>query len=298
MSQTPPEPAALPVVRTLSRRHVALGLIVVAALLLSALVVIRHGKMQNNTATSESLSPAPSSLMNSLAHLPLGIVNAVGVASPSGPTTPPTATGNPSLWQGSTHGVVALPVVFFYGAEFSPYAAAERWPLVVALSRFGTFGQLGLMQSSDTTAFSDLSTFTFWHSTYSSLWLDLQTVERYSSLDPTGAGYTALEKPTARQAASVAAYDTTSSTFPFLDIADHYVLVGSGFAPSVLTGLSQSQIAADLAYPTSPVTQAIVASANEITAAICSVTGQRPAAVCGARGVVAADARMSISPTG
>ena len=76
------------------------------------------------------------------------------------------------------------------------------------------------------------------------------------------------------------------------------MLVGSGFAPSVLTGLSQSQIAADLAYPTSPVTQAIVASANEITAAICSVTGQRPAAVCGARGVVAADARMSISPTG
>ena len=41
-----------------------------------------------------------------------------------------------------------LPVVFFYGAEFAPYAAAERWPLILALSRFGTFNQLGLMQSS------------------------------------------------------------------------------------------------------------------------------------------------------
>ena len=41
-----------------------------------------------------------------------------------------------------------LPVVFFYGAEFAPYAAAERWPLILALSRFGTFHRLGLMQSS------------------------------------------------------------------------------------------------------------------------------------------------------
>jgi hypothetical protein len=35
--------------------------------------------------------------------------------------------------------------VFFYGAEFAPYAGAERWPVVVALSRFGSFEQLGLM---------------------------------------------------------------------------------------------------------------------------------------------------------
>ena len=43
--------------------------------------------------------------------------------------------------------------------SFAPYAAAERWPLVVALSRFGTFTQLGEVQSSPSTAFADLATF-------------------------------------------------------------------------------------------------------------------------------------------
>src|SRR5256885_14415418 len=34
------------------------------------------------------------------------------------------------------------PEGFYYGAEFCPYCAAQRWPLVIALSRFGTFAGL------------------------------------------------------------------------------------------------------------------------------------------------------------
>ena len=82
--------------------------------------------------------------------------------------------------------------------------------------------------------------------------MDLQAVERYSSLNPTGVGYMPLQTPTARQAASVAVYDTSATTFPLLDIANHYVLVGSSFSPSVLDGLTQSQVADDLAYPRQP----------------------------------------------
>ena len=70
------------------------------------------------------------------------------------------------MWLATVNGGPPLPVVFFYGAEFAPYAAAERWPLILALSRFGTFNQLGLMQSSSTTAFANLSTFTFWKVSY------------------------------------------------------------------------------------------------------------------------------------
>jgi hypothetical protein len=228
-------------------------------------------------------------------HIPAAIIDSVGVTSPSNPITSLTATQNSSLWQASTHGVQALPVVFFYGAEFAPYAGTESWPLVVALSRFGSFAQLGLAQSSSTVAFSDLSTFTFWHDSYSSRWLSLQTVERYSSQNPTGATYTTLQTPDAHESASVSAYDSSSTTFPLLDIADRYVLVGSSFTPSVLDGLSQSGIVADLAFPTSPVTQAVVASANEITAAICSVTGNRPGPVCDAHGVVLADQKLGIT---
>jgi hypothetical protein len=235
-------------------------------------------------------------LLDSLGHVPTAIIDSVGVTSPGRPITPLTHTGNPSLWQTTTHGVSAVPVVFFYGAEFTPYAAAERWPLTMALMRFGAFGQLGLSQSNSSVVFSSISGFTFWHSTYTSAWLDLQTVERYSTLNPTGTRFSSLQRPTARQAASIAAYDTSASTFPLLDIADRYVLVGSAFTPALLVGQSQSQIAADLTYPTSPVTEAIVTGANEITAAICTVTGQRPATVCSTRGVMAADQKMKITP--
>ena len=298
MSLDAPEQVESPVVRAIPRRYVALGLIVLAIILVGALVVIRNANQANTTSDVETIAPAPSSVMTPLTHVPTATATAVGVTAPGGPITPPSATGNASLWQSpAADGAGARPVVFFYGAEFAPYAAAERWPVIVALSRFGTFSQLGLMQSSSSVAFSDTPTFTFWHVHYSSVWVDFESVERYSTLNPTGIGFMTLETPTSRQAASVAVYDTSAQSFPLLDIANHYVQVGSSFSPSVLDGLSQSQIATDLAFPDNPVTQAILASANEITAAICNVTGERPVAVCAARGVTAADTKMKIRRT-
>jgi len=298
MSLDAPDQAEPPVVRTIPRRYVALGLIVVAIILVGVLVLVRNANQTDTTSDVETITPAPSSVMTSVSQVPGATSSAVGVTSPNTTITPPSSTGNTSVWQSPANGAGAKPVVFFYGAEFAPYAAAERWPLVVALSRFGTFGQLGLMQSSSSIAFSDTASFTFWHVKYSSVWVDFQSVERYSTLNPTGIGFMSLQTPTARQAASVAVYDSSARTFPLLDIANHYVLVGSSFSPSVLDGLSQAQIAADLAFPTNPLTQAILASANEITAAICTVTGDRPTAVCSARGVAAADTTMKIHREG
>jgi hypothetical protein len=296
MSTDAHEPAAVPVVHMIPRRYVALGLIIVAIILLAVLVFIRHNAGPSQPAAVETFTPAPPSLLQSLAQVPVLASNTVGVTSINNPTMPPTSTKNPSMWTASTKHSASAPVIFFYGAEFAPYAAAERWPVLVALSRFGTFGQLGLMQSSGSDAFSGINTFTFSHVTYSSHLLDLQAVERYSVLNPTGAHYESLQKPTRRQGGAVSSYDTSSATFPLLDIANRYVLVGSSFTPSALAGLSQSQIAADLAVPQNPVAQAVLSSANEITAAICTVTGQRPGKVCGARGVLAADQKMHIEP--
>ena len=298
MSFDATEHAAVPPAaqHTIPRRYVALALVVAALVLLGALIAIRPSSPNQNPAAPETLLPAPSSLIAGVSHVPLDVINAVADSAPASPTTAPSPTNTSSVWQASSHGVVGLPVVFFYGAEFSPYAAAERWPLVVALSRFGSFGQLGLVQSSGQTAFPNISTFTFWHVTYRSSWVALQAVERYGSQDATGGGYATLETPDARQAASVTTYDTSATGVPLLDIANHFVLDGSSFTPGILSGLTQAQIANDLLYATSPVTEAIVAAANEITASICTVTGQRPAAVCSARGVTATDERMGISP--
>ena len=55
----------------------------------------------------------------------------------------------------------------------------------------------------------------------------------------------------------------------------------------MLQGLSQSQIAAQLDDPASPVAQAIDGTANDITAAICSVTGNQPSSVCDSPAIAA-----------
>ncbi len=293
MSQPAPEPALgapPPGLRQLPRRYLALGLIIVAIVLLGALVLVRDNAGPGTSPTVETFSPASSSLLSTLASVPASVYDTVGVNSPTIPVTPPRPVGGTTpLWQATANGGQPLPVVFFYGAEFAPYAAVERWPLILALSRFGTFHRLGLMQSSSTTAFANLSTFTFWTVSYSSRYLILESVERYSSLNPTGARYLGLQTPDARQAAAIANSGTSTTTFSLLDIANRYALSGAGFSPAVLAGVTQDQIAGYLTSPASPMTQAVVSAANEITAAICSVDGNNPDGVCESKSVLAAE---------
>jgi hypothetical protein len=296
VSQTLHQPATAPGQRQIPRRYIALGLIVVAICLLGALVAVRDNAPPSNTSTVETFNAAPSSLISSMASLPTAVYDAVGVDSPTIALSAPRPTGSTQSWLASADGGAPKPVVFFYGAEFAPYAAAERWPLVLALSRFGTFTQLGLMQSSPTTAFANLNTFTFWQSRYSSKYVTLEHVERYSALNPTGAGYLKLEKPVGRQSSAVSSYSSSPTDFALLDVGNHWVLDGSSFAPSVLAGMTQDEVTADLTSPTSPLTQALVASANQISAAICNTDGQAPASVCDSKGVVAADQVMKITP--
>ena len=299
MSRTDLETASAPSLRQLPRRYIALGLIIVAIVLLGTIVLVRDNFSPTSSPTTETVNPAPSSLVSTLASVPATVYDVVGISSPTVPVTPmrpTTGGGNAPLWLTTVNGGPPKPVVFFYGAEFAPYAAAQRWPLILALSRFGTFHQLGLMQSSPTTAFSNLSTFTFYDSSYTSKYVTLESVERYSSLNPTGARYLSLQVPTTRQSAAVADYGQSANSFPLLDVANHYVLQGASFTPDVLVGLSQDQIAGDLSSPLSPLTQAVVSAANEISASICAVDGQNPTNVCLSRGVEAADDALNIVP--
>jgi Domain of unknown function (DUF929) len=303
MSLPASEPASPTTLRHIPRRYLALGLIVVAIILLGALVLVRDNSGPSTTSTVETFNPAPSSLVSTMRSVPASVYDAVGVSSPDNPVQAPQQTGNGTapLWLGTAADGATLPVVFFYGAEFAPYAAVQRWPLILALSRFGTFNQLGLMQSSASTAFADLSTFTFWNpsttQSYTSKYLVFESVERYSSLNPTGGRYLSLQRPDAKQAAAIASYGQTADTFALTDVANRYVLNGASFTPGVLAGLSQSQIAGDLATPTSPLTQAVVTAANQITASICAVDHDKPGAVCDSRAVSAADQELKITPT-
>lgn len=165
------------------------------------------------------------------------------------------------------------PLVFYFGAEFCPYCAAERWPLIIALSRFGTFSGLATSTSSSTDVFANTRTFTFRSATYTSDVIAFQSVE---ASDRDGNG---LQSPSAAQQALITKYDQ-GDTIPFLDIGNGYVLLQPSYMPDAIRGMSWSQIATALGNPESPQAQAIIGSANQLTAAICTLTSNQPATVC------------------
>ena len=194
------------------------------------------------------------------------------VGSPSS-VVAPSRTGENQILRGTD----GKPVVTYIGAEYCPYCAAERWSIAVALSRFGTFSNLSGTHSASNDVYPNTQTLSFYGSQYSSLYLDFEPVEEATN-QVVGNSYATLQRPTAAESDLLARFDAGGS-IPFLDIGNTYVVIGASYSPQVLAGLSQSQIAGQLANPSSPVAQAIDGAANEITAAITQVTGEQPTSI-------------------
>lgn len=197
--------------------------------------------------------------------LPADVLDRVGAGSASAHLT---RTQLPLL-----KGASGNPLVVYVGADFCPFCASERWSLVVALSRFGTFRELGLTRSSSSDVFPDTATFSFRGAAYASDLIEFSSVE---TADRRGAP---RERPDAVQQAAMDRSDPRGA-IPFVSIADRYVGVGSGYSPDVLRGRTWTEIAGELRDPASPVARAVLGNANRITAAVCDVTGGAPAAVC------------------
>jgi hypothetical protein len=165
------------------------------------------------------------------------------------------------------------PEVFYMGAEYCPYCAAERWPMIIALSRFGTFSGLKTTSSSSSDVYPNTPTFTFHGATYVSQYVDFVSVET------TDRNQNPLESPTAAQQALVTQYDTSGS-IPFVDFGNGYAFSGAMYLPEALAGMSWQAVADSLLQPSSTQAKAILGSANLITAAVCKLTADQPATVC------------------
>jgi thiol-disulfide isomerase/thioredoxin len=188
------------------------------------------------------------------------------------------------------------PEMVYMGAEYCPFCAGERWAMVVALSRFGTFSNLHFIHSSSTDTDPSTPTLTFYRSSYSSKYLAFDPVELYTSKPESGsrAGYTTLQTPTQAESALMSKYDAApyvpsadAGSFPFVDIGNKYLVIGGQFQPSSLAGLTWSQVATDIKDPSSPVAKDVDGAANTITAAICKITNDKPANVCSSAGAQA-----------
>ena len=231
----------------------------------------------SGSKSAKPATPAPAALVAKVTSIPASVFTKVkagtAVAAPK-PISAPALTAN------------GKPLVLYIGAEYCPYCATERWPMVIALSRFGSFSNLRSTHSSSTDAFANTATFSFHGASYRSRLIAFTGVEMQTN-QRQGDGYAPLDKLTAEQEQIFTTYDAppyTTSTcgIPFIDFGGKYLVSGVTYDPSVLSGKSADDIASALADPTTPISQGAVGVANTFTAAICSLTGGQPASVCNA----------------
>jgi hypothetical protein len=271
-----------------SRRYplFAIGAVVAVVIAMIGLSVYNHAKTPatpGNSGTTKVIAAVTS--------VPAAALDAAGAGTGITPPSAVAAGAPPVTSDGK-------PQILYIGAEYCPFCAAERWPMVIALSRFGTFSGLGLSTSSATDVFPSTPTLTFHGSTYSSDVIAFDGVETSTNqLVASGLSYEPLDTLTAQQQRLMRTFDAPPYTsqagvIPFSLFGNRYVVIGSSYPPDVLQGKTWQEIATALSVPTSPIAQQVLAAANVLTAAICDVTGGQPANVCTAPGVTGAAALL------
>lgn len=258
---------------------VTVSILAVAAVLV-AFLLIKLNSSSTSPTTGER--PVPSSVLNAIEHVPTSALNSVGYNSSVIPPLVTLSGQTPLMNSGK-------PELLYIGAEYCPFCAAERWPTIVALSRFGHFSNLHLMTSSATDSFPNTPTFSFYKSTYSSPYLSFVPVE-WATNKPTSSsnnfsGYSILQTPTKSELALFQKYDTSPYTtqagsIPFLDFGNRFLQIGASYQPQILDNSSWATIAGSLSIPQSQTAQAIDATANLETAGICAITHNQPGSVC------------------
>jgi uncharacterized protein DUF929 len=266
-----------------NRLLIASGAIVVVVAVVLSLVLLQGGNSgSSGTAAGGPSGPTGASLTaltDKVTSVPAATLDQVGGGTV---TAPPTTISGAALTSGGK------PEVLYIGAEYCPYCAAERWGMIVALSRFGTFKGLATIRSAERNGagtaepFPLTATFTFANASYTSKYLTFTSVEELTNIpDKATGGYTPLQTPTAAQQALIQKYDAANQgAIPFIDYGNKFMSVGASYNPGVLSGLSWTQIAGDLSTPSSAVAQGVLGTANYATAAICGLTGDQPATAC------------------
>jgi hypothetical protein len=279
---------------------------------LAIVVIILISTLGGSSTTGKVGSPltfkaAPAAYVTAITSVSAAQLNAGGTGN--GQESPSVFVATPPAKQPAltaTVGGKTKPVLLYMGAEYCPYCAASRWPLIIALSRFGTFKGLGIIGSSPEDVFASTRTWSFAKATYTSPYLVFDPVELVSNVCAVALvsnacpneNYTRI-KPgaTPAQAKLFQTYDsapyfTTTQGIPFLDWGGKYVSSGSLYNPNLITlgnsqnafgwhPLSWQDIIDNIhSTPLTTVGQAILGAANIYTAAICKMTGSQPASVC------------------
>lgn len=269
------------------------GSVALVVVIVAVLVLVNELSSGTKSGSIYTPKPVPATILSEITHVPASVYNDVGTGIAGTIFIPKVESGQTELKY------TTKPGVFGMFGEFCPYCAAERWSIIAAFSRFGTFSGLKTMQSSPSDVYPKTQTFTFTTATYSSPYFDAKLVEYYGQ-DNAAGEHKVITKLTKQEKKLISKYDYTTEyaskgDIPFLDMGNELISEGVGYNPQPLQGLSRATIAAALSNPNNDVTKLIIADANYLTAGICHIDGGKPGSVCSSKGVQAAAKALGVS---
>jgi biotin carboxyl carrier protein len=267
--------------------------LVVVAVLVIVLVSVTGGKGTTKGA-GFGMKTASASVVDAVTQVPASaFVVAGATVGTYGPFTGALAPlkSQPALTSGGK------PLIVYIGSNYCPYCAATRWPLAVALARFGTFKGLKITASglASTEPYKGTNTLSFYKATYTSPYIAFSSTEQCTDIESTStsnavaacSGYEPLENLSGTPLKVFAKYDYPpyqnsqgEGGIPFIDFANKLVEDGAFIDPTILAGYSHNRIAQSLANPTAAPANTILSAANFYTAAICNLTGGKPGSIC------------------
>ena len=265
--------------------QIIIGIVLIAVAGAVVFAVAQGTRRTSTPKAAATHTAAPADIASAVGSVPASVFDTVGVGTAK---VAPGKIDAPALTDSGK------PQVVYVGGEFCPFCAAERWPLAVALARFGTFDALGATNSAPAPeAYPRTSTLSFHGATFTSDYLSLAATEIYDR------DHKPLDKLTDAEQQVFSKYDAppyaqTSGSIPFIDFGGGRVIAGAQYTPDVLAGRTHAQIAAALSQPSSPIAQAVIGSANVLTVGLCEQTAGQPASVCQSAGVQTARAAMGV----
>jgi Domain of unknown function (DUF929) len=263
-------------------RLMGVGAIILAVVVVVA-IVVAVGLLHNNQGAKTTA--ATDEVISGVTSVPAATFDEVGAGSIK--TLPSAITADPLTADGK-------PRIVYVGAEYCPFCAAERWSLVAALARFGTFTGLGQTASTPNDVFPNTPTLSFHGSSYTSQYISFTG---YEIQDTNGKQ---LDKLTADDDALVQKYNAppyvgtsdTAGSIPFIALFGSFVSQGASYSPDIFKGMSHAEVAQAMQDPGTEVAKNVDAMANVFSAIICKATDGQPGDVCTSSGVQAAAAKL------
>jgi hypothetical protein len=249
-------------------RMIAIVATLVAVIVIAVIVVIGVSSNGSSGAPRQPASAAD-----------VAYINSVPMSTMVDAASKVTQLQFASTASGGTLTTNGKPEVLFIGAEFCPICAAERWPMTMALMKFGTFTNLQETQSAK--ADGDAGTWSYYGSTYTSQYLSFNPNELYTN-QPSGNYYKPLDTLTAAEKQNWTQNEGSNEAFPFINFGGKEVLETAQYNPQIIYYKSFSDILSAVGHNDNTVGASIDASAAVFTKYLCGLTNNQPGNVCSA----------------